>query len=580
MYFRNIYGSSRVGIEQVNQTMGLNPLYDYLPVNPLVTIPSVDCATNGKWNYEVTSTTGAIVVFNADGYDDVKFTNTHASSTVYSAQTVFNVVPGRTYTVDYDLWAKTNTGDVSCYVVDYSSGASYYGIAGGTSTGHRTITFTVPVNGSNKARLKFVGTKTTAGVSGDMTLSKITINGYGREFDAFLPAARVAQNKGKKRYELANHLGNVLNVVTDRKIPMPTGVSPNQTVASYTANVVSYSDYYPFGQALPYRNGNTPEYRYGYQGSEKDMELKGEGNSYITEFRQLDPRIGRWLSIDPKAASMPWQSPYCSMDNNPIKFNDPLGDEIGKESKGEFNRHLKQTEKRLKKFNKEVAKLNSKDELSTAQSKRLEYLNKSVIELDNAIVELKEMDGDPKLTFHLQQYTAKELEKEGVSGDTRRDGSDIFIRYDGESATLAHELKHGYQHIKGELMQGGYLSDAFDEQESMVRGFAYDETYHNFGNYNNITVPLVYSMYEGTDNDVSPVRLNMDTPSGTVVNFTRAPKSNMIIINSIMAQTFYNYYGYLVRPKYQGGLGLKASQAFPLAHDDVNAMPFKELIKY
>jgi len=61
-------------------------------------------------------------------------------------------------------------------------------------------------------------------------------------------------------------------------------------------------------------------YWYGYQGSEKDYEIKGEGNSYTTLFRQLDPRIGRWLSIDPKASSMPWQSPYCSMDNNQLRW--------------------------------------------------------------------------------------------------------------------------------------------------------------------------------------------------------------------------------------------------------------------
>lgn len=29
-------------------------------------------------------------------------------------------------------------------------------------------------------------------------------------------------------------------------------------------------------------------YRFGYQGSEKDNEFKGEVNSYTTEFRQLD----------------------------------------------------------------------------------------------------------------------------------------------------------------------------------------------------------------------------------------------------------------------------------------------------
>lgn len=68
-------------------------------------------------------------------------------------------------------------------------------------------------------------------------------------------------------------------------------------------------------------------YWYGYQGSEKDDEIKGAGNSYTTEFRQLDPRIGRWWSPDP--VFQPWQSPYSSMDNSPIRLNDPLGNVAG-----------------------------------------------------------------------------------------------------------------------------------------------------------------------------------------------------------------------------------------------------------
>ena len=57
-----------------------------------------------------------------------------------------------------------------------------------------------------------------------------------------------------------------------------------------------------------------------------DNEIKGEGNSYTTHYRQLDPRIGRWLTIDPKADALPWQSPYASMNNNPIGLHDPNGD--------------------------------------------------------------------------------------------------------------------------------------------------------------------------------------------------------------------------------------------------------------
>ena len=66
-------------------------------------------------------------------------------------------------------------------------------------------------------------------------------------------------------------------------------------------------------------------YRYGFNGMEKDNEVKGEGNSYTTEFRQLDVRLGKWLSVDPLASQFPWQSPCTSMDNNPISLVDPKG---------------------------------------------------------------------------------------------------------------------------------------------------------------------------------------------------------------------------------------------------------------
>lgn len=57
-----------------------------------------------------------------------------------------------------------------------------------------------------------------------------------------------------------------------------------------------------------------------------DNEVNGEGNSYTTHFRQLDPQIARWKSLDPKRNAS--ESPYVSMANNPIWFNDPMGDTI------------------------------------------------------------------------------------------------------------------------------------------------------------------------------------------------------------------------------------------------------------
>jgi len=126
---------------------------------------------------------------------------------------------------------------------------------------------------------------------------------------------------GEKFYEVSNHLGNVLAVFNDVKYPISSGTA----VDYFEVALVSVSDYSPFGVQLDGRTQSSNSYRYGYQGSEKDDEVKGEGNSYTTQFRQLDPRVGRWLSIDPMSRKYPNQSPYISMDDNPILKNDVLG---------------------------------------------------------------------------------------------------------------------------------------------------------------------------------------------------------------------------------------------------------------
>jgi RHS repeat-associated protein len=81
----------------------------------------------------------------------------------------------------------------------------------------------------------------------------------------------------------------------------------------------------------------------GYQESERDDDVKGDGNSYTTFYRMHDPRLGRWFSTDP--VFQPWQSPYNSMDNNPIWHNDVLGDWV----KGAgFWRNMKSSDGQIK----------------------------------------------------------------------------------------------------------------------------------------------------------------------------------------------------------------------------------------
>ena len=149
-----------------------------------------------------------------------------------------------------------------------------------------------------------------------------------------VPVSTYKQEIGDKRYELANHLGNVLNVVTDRKLPVDIPLTANSPqgdgiVDYFTADVVSYSDYLPFGQVMPNRHGYTgAKYRYGFQDQEVDDELKGEDNSVNFEFRMYDPRIGRFFTIDPLTRKYPHNGPYNFSENRVIDGIELEGKEV------------------------------------------------------------------------------------------------------------------------------------------------------------------------------------------------------------------------------------------------------------
>lgn len=78
---------------------------------------------------------------------------------------------------------------------------------------------------------------------------------------------------------------------------------------------------------VPNRHGNSATYRYGFNGKEKDDELKGEGNSYDYGMRVSDSRIGRFLSLDPLTKDFPWYTPYQFAGNSPIAAIDLDGEE-------------------------------------------------------------------------------------------------------------------------------------------------------------------------------------------------------------------------------------------------------------
>lgn len=114
----------------------------------------------------------------------------------------------------------------------------------------------------------------------------------------------VHKSDGTSLYQLSDHLGNVRAVVGRS--------SNNQPMA-----ITSATDYYPFGMPMPNRDLQG-DYRYAYQGQEKDSETGKEA----FELRLWDNRIGRWLTTDPYGQ---YNSPYLGMGNNPINGIDSDG---------------------------------------------------------------------------------------------------------------------------------------------------------------------------------------------------------------------------------------------------------------
>ncbi|MGF6846847.1 RHS repeat-associated protein [Chitinophaga sp. W3I9] len=121
--------------------------------------------------------------------------------------------------------------------------------------------------------------------------------------------------RGYKFFELSNHLGNVLATVSDEKMGVSTD---GNNIDRYEARVISAQDYAPFGMGLTGRGFDVGKYRYGFNGKENDNEVKGAGNQYDYGFRIYDPRIARFLSVDPLTQTYPWYTPYQFAGNKPI----------------------------------------------------------------------------------------------------------------------------------------------------------------------------------------------------------------------------------------------------------------------
>lgn len=149
--------------------------------------------------------------------------------------------------------------------------------------------------------------------------------------NSFNSAFTVRRDFGRKQYELTDHLGNVMVTILDRKTYL--------SGAGWSADIASAQDYYPFGMLMPGRDyviAGGSDFRFGFNGQQKDNEIRGTGNSLDFKFRGYDSRLARFTSIDPLTDKFPWWTPYQFAGNTPIQAIDldgagpllPLGNVI------------------------------------------------------------------------------------------------------------------------------------------------------------------------------------------------------------------------------------------------------------
>jgi RHS repeat-associated protein len=133
-------------------------------------------------------------------------------------------------------------------------------------------------------------------------------------------ARKMIGERGRRVYELTNHLGNVLVTLSDKHWGV-ADASNSSLIDHWVSDVLSAEDYYPFGMGMPGRKVNEG-YRYGFNGKEQDPEVN---ENYDFGARMYDARVGKWLALDPLMKKYPGESPYLFVGGNPLVYNDPDG---------------------------------------------------------------------------------------------------------------------------------------------------------------------------------------------------------------------------------------------------------------
>src|SRR5690554_694731 len=361
---RNIYGSSRLGT-----------LKD--PVNMFDAKPLPSYGILGNRNYELSNHLGNVLTVISDIKYPLSDDNTTISGYEVGISNIFDYSPfgapldGRTiqnifHHPSQNNGSQTQADTVEIYNNDFdnppATGSPYLSTEvtldahlSNTTWTSSTGAFT-NYNSSGAGSGKSIAISTASADTAYLTLTMDVDSGYELDITSYSFAHR-SSSTGYDSYKL---VVNGIEIGTGSIYVASSGSTLQSTGVVNVSNVVSgvtgtvnvvlklYGGLH--GSTGTFRmddfilNGYTQEenagngsgngyvvmggYRYGFNNKEIDNEWQGQGNSYDYGFRIYNPRIGKFLSMDPLFRSYPFYSPYQFAGNMPIAAVDLDGLEI------------------------------------------------------------------------------------------------------------------------------------------------------------------------------------------------------------------------------------------------------------
>ena len=153
-------------------------------------------------------------------------------------------------------------------------------------------------------------------LEGSLTLKNGRIDKY--QFDeGYCQAEKYIYNTSQDEFTFCyydkDHLGNVHQVT--------------EADGTKTGYVIQKINYYPFG--AQFCDGSTDSNVQSHKYNGKEFDKMHGLNTYDYGARQYNPITARWDRIDPLAEKYYSVSPYAYCGNNPMKFVDPDGKELG-----------------------------------------------------------------------------------------------------------------------------------------------------------------------------------------------------------------------------------------------------------